>query len=454
MKQTDRIRQKSMTSGYIYRVGSMLFRVLLVCFFCVLILPESRNARAAGATIRISTRSNTVTKGDTIYVVITVSSSDAIKGFEGHFTYNSRVLRFETGGSVTHGNDDTFRINDTNRTSSAYKITYSVKFTARQTGSASISLKKPYHVYMDDDSSSEMSVSFNALNILVKGKKAAEQKPEATKMPEGTKEPEAAEPQATQVPPEQATVQPSAAPTPNAKDVPGSNLLRKLSVDGIEFAPDFSPKIKKYSAIATTDDKSLAISYETKDSLANVTIKGNKNLKQGKNIIKVVVKGTDGKKSVYRLSLNIQRTDGSSGSYVTAVKKKGKLYLIGDTEIEVLESADEEIIPEGFVEEETKIGEKKITTYVLESGVENSFVLIYGKGKKEELYLYDLEEGQLMPYEKVKAWYRSMNGESVKSTTAEERMIQSLKYVIGIMAAFCGLLLLILISIAFHSRRR
>lgn len=448
MGQTGGIRQKSMASGCICRVGSMLFLFLLVCFFCVLILPESRNAKAAGAMIGISTRSNTVTKGDTIYVVVTVSSSDAIKGFEGHFTYNSRVLRFETGGSVTHGNDDTFRINDTDRTSSAYKITYSVKFTARQTGSASISLKKPYHVYMDDDSLSEMSVSFNTLNILVKGKKAAEQKPKATK------EPEATEPQDTQGPPERATEQPSAAPTPNAKDVPGSNLLRKLSIEGIELAPDFSPKIKKYSAVATTDDKSLAISYETKDSLANVTIKGNKNLKQGKNIIRVIVTGTDGKKSVYRLSLNIQRTDGSSGGYVTAVKKKGKLYLIGNMEVEVLDPADEDIIPKGFIEEEITIDGKKVTTYALESGVENSFVLIYGKGKKEELYLYDLEEGQLMPYEKVKAWYRSMNGESVKNITAEERMIQSLKYVIGIMAAFCGLLLLILISIAFHSRRK
>ena len=455
MKQTGRIEQKSMTSGCVSRAGSMLFGLLLVCFFCILILPESRNAKAAGAMIEISTRNNTITKGDTIYVVITVSSSDAIKGFEGHFTYNSRVLRFETGGSITHGNDDTFRINDTNRTSSANKITYSVKFTARQTGSASIFLKKPYHVYMDDDSSSEMSVSFNTLNILVKSKKAAEQKPKKTKEPETTKEPEATkEPETTQVPPAEATIQPSAAPTPNAKDVPGSNLLRKLSIDGIEFAPNFAPKIKKYSAIATTDDKSLAISYETKDSMANVTIKGNKNLKQGKNIIKVIVKGTDGKKSVYRLSLNIQRTDGSSGnSHVTAVKKKGKLYLLGDTEIEVLDSVDEELIPEGFVEEETTIAGKKVTAYALESGVENSFVLIYGKGKKEELYLYDWEEGQLMPYEKVKAWYRSMNGESVKNTTSEERMIQSLKYVIGIMAAFCGLLLLILISIAFHSRR-
>lgn len=454
MGQTGRIVQKSMASGCVCGAGSMLFRILLVCLFCIFMLPDGRSAKAAGAMIGISTKSTTVTKGDAFYVVITVSSSDAIKGFDGHFTYNSRVLRFETGGSVTHGNDDTFRINDTNRAASAYKITYSVKFTARQTGSASIALKKPYHVYMDDDSSSEMSVSYDTLNILVKGKKQTTPAPKATEKPEQTKEPEVTEPQDTPEPPEQ-TIPPSAAPTPNAKDVPGSNLLRKLSIKGVEFAPDFSPKIKKYSAIMTTDDKSLGVSYETKDSMAKVTIKGNKNLKQGKNIIKVIVRGTDGKKSVYRLSLNIQRTnDSDRSSSVTAVKRKGKLYLLGDMEIEVLEPEDEDIIPEGFAPEETTIDGKKITTYALQSGIENSFVLIYGKGNKEELYLYDLEEGQLMPYEKVKAWYRSMNGESVKNITAEERMIQSLKYVIGIMAAFCGLLLLILIFIGFHSRSR
>ena len=47
------------------------------------------------------------------------------------------------------------------------KIKYSVKFVARASGSTSIGLKQPYSVYSYTDSS-EMSVSYSPLNILVK----------------------------------------------------------------------------------------------------------------------------------------------------------------------------------------------------------------------------------------------------------------------------------------------
>ena len=59
-----------------------------------------------------------------------------------------------------------------------------------------------------------------------------------------------------------------------------------------------------------------------------------------------------------------------------------------------------------------------------------------------------------MPYEKVKSWYRSLNGKSISAMTDEERTIQSLKYVIGIMASFCGLMLIIALWASIHSRHR
>lgn len=468
MKQTDEISGKSITTVKRHKIGNILLGILFVCFLCIL-LPD-KNAGAAGATVSITTKNTTVVKGDTVYVVITVSSEEAMDGFDAYFTYDSRVLQFITGGNITSGNDDAFRINDTKREAGTTKITYSVKFRARKAGSCTISLRKPYHVYAADEESSKMSISYNSLNILIRKKAIATPKPKETIAPEESGAPEketkpeesimpsgetaSAAPQTTEVASESKPEEP-ALPTPNPKDVPGSSKLRKLLVEDAVFAPDFSPKIKKYSAIVATDEKQLAISYETKDSQAKVVIKGNKDLKPGRNVIRVVVTGTTGEKTTYRLAITIQRTStASQAGAVTLAVKKGKLYLQGSSTVEVLEVEDEGTIPSGFAEEKTTIDGRKITTYALENNPDAGFVLFYGKAEEKGFFLYDIEEGHLYPYEKVKAWYRSMNGEPAEGSDADARTIQSLKYMVGILASFCGLMLLIVIALSIRSRRR
>ncbi len=131
---------------------------------------RTEHAMAASASIGVTTESNKVAKGDNVYVIITVRSTDLIGGFKGSFTYDSSVLKYITGGSVMSGNDDEFYLTDTDRDTGVKKIKYVVKFKARQKGSVSIHLKKPYSVYSSDDSS-EMSVAFNSLNIMVVDKK-------------------------------------------------------------------------------------------------------------------------------------------------------------------------------------------------------------------------------------------------------------------------------------------
>lgn len=456
MKQAGRISERQ--ADWMAGISRVLLGILLVCIFCFTGGGRTKAAMAAGASITISTKNNTVQKGDTVYVVVKVSSSEAIKGFEGHFTYNSRVLQFVTGGNITHGNDDSFRINDTERTASATKITYSVKFIARKAGSASITMRKPYHAYADDDVSSEMSVSYNTLNILVKKKISPNDKPAGTSWspkPSPSMQPEeSVQPSEPERPEQTEKPEESAVPSLRKNDVPGSSRLRKLSIEGADFVPGFEPGIRKYSALVTTDEKELKIDYQPKDSRAEVVIKGNKNLAEGKNTVKVIVNGTTGERTVYRLSLTIQRTNHKNqANRVTVTQKKGKIYLKGSSRIEVLPLEEEEIVPEGFEKTQTTIDGKEITSYALEGGGESSFVLIYGKGNKEELYLYDMENNTLMPYEKVKSWYRSLNGGSISTITDEERMIQSLKYVIGIMAVFCGLLLLITIAASIRAHR-
>ena len=86
MKQAGRISERQ--ADWMAGISRVLLGILLVCIFCFTGGGRTKAAMAAGASITISTKNNTVQKGDTVYVVVKVSSSKAIKGFEGHFRYN------------------------------------------------------------------------------------------------------------------------------------------------------------------------------------------------------------------------------------------------------------------------------------------------------------------------------------------------------------------------------
>ncbi len=318
MKQTDRILQKKAQKLWRHKAGAVrcFFGILSVCLFYPGMGLGAKKASAAGATVSITTKNTTVTKGDTVYVVIRVSAADKMQSFEGYFSYDNRILQFVTGGSVVHGNDDKFRIQDTERESSASDITYSVKFLARKQGSTAITMEKPYSVRTDDDNATKMSVSYNTLNILVK-KKAQEKTDKNMDTPKQSVLPSKS-PEASASP--EASVEPSK--TPGKKDIPGSNKLRKLTIKDAEFAPDFSPKIRKYSVLATTSKKKLDITWEAQDSQAKVVVKGNRDLTEGKNIIKIAVTGTNGKKRVYRLSVTVQKEDKNKQN--STVRKESK----------------------------------------------------------------------------------------------------------------------------------
>lgn len=162
-----------------------VYKEIIKIFICIISIVGCmsivKGASAASATINITTENKKVAKGDTLYVIITVSSSDLIGGFKGTFSYDSSVLKYVTGGSVMSGNDSEFYLTDTDRETGVNRIKYSIKFIARQKGAVSISLKKPYSIYKSDDSS-KMSVSYNPLNIMVVGKDEIEKETSETKV--------------------------------------------------------------------------------------------------------------------------------------------------------------------------------------------------------------------------------------------------------------------------------
>lgn len=425
-----------------------IFYIIAVLVSFVLAgIAGSKTTQASSASVSVNSESTSVVKGDIVYVVITVSSADEIGGFKGYFSYDNSVLKYVTGGNVTSGNDNEFLISDTDREKGARKIKYSVKFVARASGSTSIGLKQPYSVYSYTDSS-EMSVSYSPLNILVKNKKAAG----TTKEPGSTKKPAGAgnggtvtqSPAPEETPEPEETLAPSAVPP----------RLRSLKIKDISLSPSFSPDILKYSGVVYTDKQSLDISYETEDPDSEVTIKGNEDITEGKNIIKIVVKNHTGGKTVYKLSVKVQEeVSYVNGGNVQAKLRDGKVVLNTSDEYTVIELQDKELIPEGFGQTEMKLGERLVTVYASENDTEHKFVLLYCKRGKAppEFYLYDKEEQTLMPYPKVQAWYRGNSGNAVVTGgTDESTEVQKFKYMLAIVVIICLLLVIIIISVYMH----
>ncbi|MCH5268063.1 MAG: hypothetical protein J1E62_06940 [Lachnospiraceae bacterium] len=436
-------------------MGASLLLFLLASLFV------SRQASAAGASISVSTKQQSVQRGDTVYVVITVKSSTPMSGFEGYFSYDNKVLQFLTGGSIVHGNDDEFQISDIEREGTSTTLKYSVKFRARKEGSSTITLKKPYNVY-GGSISEKMSVSYDALTVVVKKKGSTATKPVAT-APSVTADPNANKnnPPAEgsdsgSVPPEQNPdesgenpVEQSASPAPLNPD---TATLTSLSVAGVALSPEFSPGVFRYSGQIGTYDSKLDISYETKEKDASVTIKGNKDLQLGKNVIKLIVKTKSGVKKTYRLTIKVTEPQPSAAPVtsngVRAVSGADGITLYGAISIQVT-TPDKEDIPKGFGKTELEIDGQIVEAYALESDTEHTYVLIYGMSEgKEQFFLYDREENAVYPYTKVKAWYRSgASGLVPEEEDALQVSNKRLKYIVGILLALSALFLLGIISL-------
>ncbi len=437
----------------------IFWEIMLFALCSASLLSFGSSAEASSASVTVETKNDKVHVGDTVYVVVTVRSAKAIRGFEGYFAYDHQYLRFESGGGVVHGNDDAFRILDMERAAGSTKLKYSVKFTARKAGGTSITLRKPYNVLEDDGNNTKMSVSHNALNMMIaqpgvqtvapRQKAEPTAKPSSGKKNQNKKKP--AEGKSSPIPSEKPKKDEEKT---GQKDVLGSSKLRSLEIQGTQLTPEFSPDIEKYSGVISTSKEELPVIYEAEDSHATVKVSGNKKIKDGKNVFKISVKNSDGKKTTYRLSMTVQKItpeEDSENSRVNVMEKSGKMYMVGTTTLCVGE-AEAEKIPQGFERISIDLEGKKVICYAQEGDREADYVLIYGE-EEQAFYLYDRKSGSLQSYEKVKMWYQS-NGEREISTSASlEEKLESYRYVLAIMGTFCVLMLILMLYFALHSRR-
>ena len=281
--------------------------IILLLLICV--CGWESHASADCADIKITTKQQVVSKGDTVYVMVTVTSTTAMSGFEGFFTYDNTVLQFQTGGSVVYGNDDAFQISDIDRSSTDTKLKYSIKFKARKAGDTEIALTGPYHVFRES-TSTKLSASYNSLVLVVKDReKATAKEPPVAKKPVQSARPK--KPRGSKTPSRSAQSKENnktnaAKGNKKTSTINDRALLKSLEIEGVTLSPAFAEQTSDYTAVIQEEKEWLNVIYETEQKGLQVEITGNKNLQKGKNMIKLIVKNADGAQSVYQVEVTVQ----------------------------------------------------------------------------------------------------------------------------------------------------
>ncbi|MBR1740668.1 MAG: cadherin-like beta sandwich domain-containing protein [Lachnospiraceae bacterium] len=296
-----------------------------------------------------------------------------------------------------------------------------------------------------------MSVSYDGINMVIQEKDGKAPSPSPAKAQEEERTPEPQETPLPSVAPEAQETVPSTERHHKKGDEIGSVDLKKLSVAGVELTPAFSRDIKRYSGTLNTSDTWADIKYKAADSVAEVKIKGNDTLQDGKNVIKIVVKNGENKKT-YRISLNVKLLKGmdkAGSNRVTVEKVEKKTYLSGDITVEAGAVKDETLLPDDFEEVTVSIDGKEVKGYAYGGAMDQGYFLIYGKNT-QSFYVYDEEKEQLLPYDQVKNWYRSMGGQDDSELDRSERKLESYRYMLGILGAFSGLMFVLVLFLVLR----
>lgn len=104
-------------------------------------------------------------------------------------------------------------------------------------------------------------------------------------------------------------------------------LLNKLEIAGVTLTPTFTPEVYSYSANVPTGTTTLDITAVTDEEGATVEITGNTDLKDGENLITIMVKKGDGEEqqiTTYQINVNV----GEQAVATTTEKSSGPNILI------------------------------------------------------------------------------------------------------------------------------
>ena len=151
--------------------------------------------------------------------------------------------------------------------------------------------------------------------------------------------------------------------------------LKSLVVENYDIIPNFSSDVTEYTLDVTSEVTELSIKAEPEDSKATVTIKGEKELKDGENTIIISIDAEDGTTKLYEIK--VTKKEGTTFGLTSLKIKDAKIEFKPDvynysinvkSDVDILEiqavASEEDAIVEITGNEELKEGENIITIIV------------------------------------------------------------------------------------------
>ncbi len=348
----------------------------------IAVLVSAGRAEAGSSSIRFTTASSQVKKGESFTVVCQVTSSAAFLDTEFNIEYDPEILQFVRGGKKVIGTGGTLKVSSVGNTTATKKKTFALEFVALKKGGSGIAVSSGARVA--DENGTAFSVSSNRLSITVskKGEKAA--------------------------PSANAAALPKVTPAPVLN---GDNKLKSLKTTALSMSPDFTPDITEYSMSVDCDTDMLYFSFETESEKSRVQVKGNEELQTGDNIVELLVTAENGSRRSYKLNVNREtqtetqerRNREKAGEKDIAfdiTKVNDRIILKNSYELEVQDLSELSEIPAGYIQSTIELNGITVPAFTMENDLDNNYLLLYLKGPSGEnsLYQYDRAEQTLQRY--------------------------------------------------------
>lgn len=286
---------------------------------------------AATGTLSISSNKSTVVVGDTVTFTVKVSSPKAMVALQYEMDYNESMLRLTSGTAadapVFSGNGKT-------------SITYTYKFQAKKSGTASIKFTAVGATMVGDE-----EVKFTSKSKSVKIITQAELEASYS----------------------------------------SNNNLSKLSVEGYNLSPSFSSGTTTYTVNLPANTESIKITGTKADSKASVEGLGTHAVEDGSNTFKIKVTAENGSTKTYTINAIVEELDP-----ITVTIDNNTYTVIRKAKSLEKPSSD-------FIESTTKINDNDVPTLLNEKA---NITLV---GLKDEegntaLYIYNEEENTYTKY--------------------------------------------------------
>ena len=304
---------------------------LLIAFMGIILIPSFVQAASANISVKAS---GTAIVGNTITATVTISSGTPMGAWQFNVNYDSSKLKLTSGATAI--------ADYTTSTSGTKSKSYTLKFQALKSGSASISIGS-YLVYAMDDSAMSVSASSTRINIMT------QKELEAT----------------------------------YSKD----NNLKELSVEGYTLTPEFSKDVLEYSVTIPSDVTKINIVAKQNDNTATVTGAGEHDVMEGNNKFEILVKAQNGSEKTYTVNVEVEDLN--------------PIYVeIEDTQYTLVKRKDALTIPASNLYEESTVTIEEVEIPCFKNNVTN-FILVGVKDEngKISLALYDAENNTYKLYQ-------------------------------------------------------